>query len=55
MTYQMQLKSTVVEKLQEEMSIQHIIPMFLEITLYTTLTTLFVVVTEMMMKEEFDS
>ena len=38
------------------MSIQHIIPMFLEITAGTiTLTTLFVVMMKMMMKEEFDS
>jgi len=38
------------------MSIQHIIPMFLEITAGTiTLTTLFVVVMKMMMQEEFDS
>jgi len=38
------------------MSIQHIIPMFLEITAGTiTLTTLFVVVMKMMMSEEFDS
>jgi len=38
------------------MSIQHIIPMFLEITAGTiTLTTVLVVIMKMMMKERFDS
>jgi len=38
------------------MSIQHVIPMFLEITAGTiTLTALFVVIMKMMMNEEFDS
>ena len=37
-------------------NLSHIIPMFLEITAGTiTLTTLFVVIMKMMMKEEFDS
>jgi len=38
------------------MSIQHIVPMFLEITAGTiTLTTVLVVIMKMMMKERFDS
>ena len=38
------------------MNIQHIIPMFLEITAGTiTLTTLFVVIMKMMMNEEFEA